>query len=72
MFGTAMDETAPAEVKEMFARARAAGGEADENGEETGPVEELEALTRLWKDGALTDREFADAKARLLPRIGRT
>ena len=72
MFGTAMDETAPAEVKEMFARARAAGGEADENGEEAGPVEELEALTRLWRDGALTDREFADAKARLLPRIGRT
>lgn len=74
MFGTAMDESAPAEVKEMFARARAAGGEADpdgDGGEEASPVGELETLTRLWKDGALTDREFAEAKARLLPRIGR-
>ncbi len=73
MFGTAMDETAPAEVREMFARARTVDDTADgEEEEAAGPVEELETLTRLWKDGALTDREFADAKARLLPRIGRT
>jgi len=71
MFGTGMDESAPAEVKEMFARARAAGGDEDDNRAEPSPVEELARLSVLWKDGALTDREFADAKARLLPRIGR-
>ena len=48
---------------------RAAGAAAEEA--EDGPVEELARLTGLWKDGALTDAEFADAKARLLPRIGR-
>lgn len=71
MFATDMDATAPAEVKEMFARARAgaAGEAADRVGD--GPVEELAGLTALWKEGALTDAEFADAKARLLPRIGR-
>jgi membrane protein implicated in regulation of membrane protease activity len=71
MFGTDMDETAPAEVKEMFARAQAGadGGAADRR--ESGPVEALASLTALWKDGALTDAEFAEAKARLLPRIGR-
>jgi membrane protein implicated in regulation of membrane protease activity len=71
MFGTDMDETAPAEVKEMFARAQAGadGGAADRR--ESGPVEALAGLTALWKDGALTDAEFAEAKARLLPRIGR-
>lgn len=77
MFATAMDETAPAEVKDMFARARAEGPPASlhsppgKDGEEGSPVAELATLTELWKDGALTDREFADAKARLLPRIGR-
>jgi membrane protein implicated in regulation of membrane protease activity len=74
MFGTDMDETAPAEVKEMFARARAgaagaAGAAADRA--ERSPVEELAGLTALWKEGALSDAEFADAKARLLPLIGR-
>jgi hypothetical protein len=75
MFATAMDETAPAEIREMFARARAAGpddadaGDAGHSGE--GPVGELARLTELWRDGALSDAEFADAKARLLPRIGR-
>ena len=33
--------------------------------------EELAGLTQLWKSGALTDSEFADAKARLLAKIGR-
>lgn len=76
MFATAMDETAPAEVKDMFARARAEGPPASlhsppgDDGE-AGPVAELATLTELWKDGALTDAEFAEAKARLLPRIGR-
>jgi hypothetical protein len=70
MFGTDMQEGAPAEVKEMFARARA-GGPATAGQTEDGPVEELARLSGLWKDGALTDAEFADAKARLLPLIGR-
>jgi membrane protein implicated in regulation of membrane protease activity len=69
MFGTDMDESAPAEVKEMFARAQAGAASADPP--ESSPVEELVRLTGIWKDGALTDAEFADAKARLLPRIGR-
>jgi membrane protein implicated in regulation of membrane protease activity len=71
MFGTDMDETAPAEVKEMFARARAGAGPSTSDRAESSPVEELARLTQIWKDGALTDAEFADAKARLLPRIGR-
>ncbi|HVQ06977.1 MAG TPA: DUF3592 domain-containing protein [Allosphingosinicella sp.] len=71
MFATDMEESAPAEVKEMFARARAGAGQAATDRTESGPVEELASLTGLWKDGALTDAEFADAKARLLPRIGR-
>ena len=71
MFGTDMEDSAPAEVKEMFARARGSGGGTDAGEEPDGPVAELARLTDLWKDGALTDREFADAKARLLPRIGR-
>lgn len=73
MFATDMDETAPAEIRDMFARARAAGeAELEEaDGGEDSPVAELARLSELWKDGALTDAEFADAKARLLPRIGR-
>jgi membrane protein implicated in regulation of membrane protease activity len=72
MFGTDMDATAPAEVKEMFARARA--GASAPSGMVPmagGPVEELASLTELWKQGALTDAEFAEAKARLLAQIGR-
>jgi hypothetical protein len=68
MYATDMDATAPAEVKEMFARA--AAGAAAAQGEDS-PVEELARLSALWRDGALTDAEFADAKARLLPQIGR-
>ena len=72
MYGTDMQANAPAEVKEMFARARDAGGaDGAAAGEDDSAVGELAKLTEMWKDGALTDREFADAKARLLPRIGR-
>ena len=76
MFATEMDAGAPAEARELFARARAGAGPssfgagAAAERAEDGPVEELARLTGLWKDGALTDSEFADAKARLLPRIG--
>jgi len=72
MYGTDMEESAPAEVKDMFARARAGGGMAAPAGSESedGPVAELTRLSELWKSGALSDAEFADAKARLLPRIG--
>jgi membrane protein implicated in regulation of membrane protease activity len=71
MFATDMDETAPAEVKEMFARARAGADGTAASQPEGGPVEELAGLTALWKEGALTDAEFAEAKAKLLSRIGR-
>lgn len=73
MFATDMDETASAEAKDLFARARAGGGgaAAPAAASQGGPVEELAGLTALWQQGALTDAEFADAKARLLPLIGR-
>lgn len=72
MFGTDLDEAAASpEVREMFARARGRGGDAREEDAAPGPVEELAKLSALWRDGALTDSEFAEAKARLLRRIGR-
>ena len=72
MFGTAMDASASAEVKDMFARAQAGPGSAAAVAPaDNGPVEELAQLTQLWKAGALTDEEFAAAKARLLGQIGR-
>jgi hypothetical protein len=78
MYGTDMDPSqASAEVKDLFARAAAGGSGAGAAAAtvapdaEPGPVEELESLTELWKSGALTDSEFAAAKARLLAKIGR-
>jgi hypothetical protein len=76
MFGTDMDSSAPAEVRDMFARAAAGGSPAAYDagaaaGSGDSPVEELACLTELWKAGALTDAEFAEAKARLLSQIGR-
>ena len=79
MYGTDMDASqASAEVKEMFARAAAgpsSGGKFGADGSAAdgpdSPVEELASLTELWKSGALTDEEFAAAKARLLAKIGR-
>lgn len=79
MYATDMDATAPAEIKDLFARARAGtsssyaadGSVAAAAEAGASPVEELESLTELWKSGALTDSEFAAAKARLLARIGR-
>ncbi len=69
MFGTDVDETAPAEAKgDVRARPGWRPPAAPGTG---GPIEELAQLTELWKDGALTDAEFAGAKARLLARIGR-
>lgn len=70
MFATAMDESAPADIKEMFARCREADDE-DAAADDDSAVGELARLSELWKEGALTDREFVDAKARLLPKIGR-
>jgi hypothetical protein len=73
MYGTDVQANAPAEVKDMFARARAGGPDYDgaDADNDPSPVQDLAQLTGLWRDGALTDAEFADAKARLLPRIGR-
>lgn len=70
MFATDMDETAPAEVKDLFARAAAGADGAAASRPEDGAVEELARLAELWKEGALTDAEFAEAKAKLLSRIG--
>lgn len=69
MYAVDMDSGAPAEVKELFARARS--GATVSAPAADGPVEELAQLSELWKQGALTETEFADAKARLLARIGR-
>ena len=55
----------------MFARARAGADGAGGGSGRGQPGRGAGRLTALWKDGALTDAEFADAKARLLPRIGR-
>jgi hypothetical protein len=80
MYGTDLDPSAAsAEVKDMFARAAAPPPAGAKFGAEGGlaagaddsPVEELASLTELWKSGALTDTEFAEAKARLLAKIGR-
>jgi hypothetical protein len=70
MYGTDMEAGAPAEIRDMFARAQAGGGTATPAESDDSPVEELARLSELWKSGALSDVEFADAKARLLPRIG--
>jgi membrane protease subunit (stomatin/prohibitin family) len=70
MYGTDMEAGAPAEIRDMFARAQASGGTAAPAESDDSPVEELARLSELWKSGALSDTEFADAKARLLPRIG--
>ena len=70
MYGTDMQAGAPAEIRDMFARAQAGGGTAAPAESDDSPVEELARLSELWKSGALSDSEFADAKARLLPRIG--
>ena len=80
MYGTDLDASqATAEVRDLFARAAAGGpaaplvtgGPHPADEAEPGPVEELASLTELWKSGALTDSEFAAAKARLLAKIGR-
>jgi multidrug resistance efflux pump len=72
MYASPMVENAPAEVRELCARAAAGGGRparAAAGGDKA--VAELSRLSELWKTGALSDSEFADAKARLLPQIGR-
>jgi len=72
MYGTDMEANAPAEIRDMFARARAgSGGDAAPADSDHGPVAELARLSELWKSGALSDEEFAGAKARLLAQIGR-
>jgi membrane protein implicated in regulation of membrane protease activity len=70
MYGTDMEAGAPAEIRDMFARAQAGNGTAAPAESVDSPVEALARLSELWKSGALSDTEFADAKARLLPRIG--
>jgi hypothetical protein len=70
MYGTDMEAGAPAEIRDMFARAQAGAGTVAPAESDDSPVEELARLSELWKSGALSDAEFADAKARLLPRIG--
>ncbi len=62
-FATDVQERAPAEVRELFERAKAKGG--------GGAVDELTQLNALRVAGALTEHEFAEAKERLLARIGR-
>jgi len=64
-FGTDMDASAPREVRELFDLVRQSAGARPESGN---MVDELERLNALHSSGALTDREFAEAKERLLRR----
>jgi hypothetical protein len=56
---TEVEPHAPEEVRRLFAKAREGAGPAS-------PVDELERLNALRREGALTEAEFAAAKARLL------
>ena len=70
-FGTDMEEDAPPEIKAAFARARA-DGSADAAADPVSaarPLEELARLNELRMAGAVTEREFETAKARLLARL---
>jgi len=73
-FGTDMEANAPPEIKAAFARARgAAAPSADMSEPEApqgpSPLEELARLNELRMAGAVTEREFEEAKARLLARL---
>jgi len=70
VFGVEMEADAPPEVKAAFARAAAAAPE-NSAGEERGPspLDEIARLNELRLAGAVTEREFADAKAVLLARL---
>ena len=72
-FGTDMEANAPPEIKAAFARARARPDEPAEAPAEPAPapspLEELARLNELRMAGAVTEREFETAKARLLARL---
>lgn len=69
IMGTQMAADAPADIKDMFARAGA--NSADEPAPDGGLVEELERLDALRRSDALTSEEYARAKSALLDRSGR-
>ena len=69
-FGTDMEANAPPEIKAAFARADAAASPAAADpAPPPSPLEELERLNDLRMSGAVTEREFESAKARLLARL---
>ena len=70
-YGVDLEPQAPAAVKALFERAGRGGtGAAPAAAEGPSPLAELERLNELRKVGAVTDKEFAAAKAVLLARLG--
>lgn len=58
-------------VKELRAAARAGTGSAADGADEETLVESLERLDALHRSGGLSDREFEDAKRRVIRESGR-
>ena len=69
IMGTQMSEDAPADVRDMFARAGTE--QVEKPASDSGLVEELERLDALRRSDALTPEEYARAKNALLDRMGR-
>jgi hypothetical protein len=70
VFGVEAEANAPSEIKAAFARAAAAPHQAIDEERAPSPLDEIARLNELRLSGALTEREFADAKAVLLARLG--
>ena len=70
VFGVDAEANAPSEIKAAFARAAAASDEGADEEPAPSPLDEIARLNELRLSGALTEREFADAKAVLLARLG--
>ena len=71
-FGVDMEANAPPDVQALFAKARGSPAPAAPDEPEAGPspLEELSRLNELRMSGAVTEREFETAKAKLLARVG--
>lgn len=62
----AIADYAQGAVAERHAPLGASGSATSDPDDRVAMIDELERLAELWRDGALTDREFAEAKAKLI------